>query len=92
VNDLSSLLPGFLRQLHFSEELTGELVIELTPAEQSWFVPFDTIRISQSREEADGRLAETVELFSRRNGEEVPFMRMSEEGIVYRPTAPCAGK
>jgi len=29
VNDLSSLLPGFLRQLHFSEELTGELVIAL---------------------------------------------------------------
>jgi hypothetical protein len=29
VNDLSSLLPGFLRQLHFSEELTGELVSEL---------------------------------------------------------------
>lgn len=29
VNELSSLLPGFLRQLHFSEELTGELVTEL---------------------------------------------------------------
>ena len=29
VNELSSLLPGFLRQLHFSEELTGELVIAL---------------------------------------------------------------
>jgi hypothetical protein len=29
VNGLSSLLPGFLRQLHFSEELTGDLVVEL---------------------------------------------------------------
>jgi hypothetical protein len=29
VNDLSSLLPGFLRQLHFSVELTAELVIAL---------------------------------------------------------------
>jgi hypothetical protein len=29
VNELSSLLPGFLRQLHFSEELTAELVIAL---------------------------------------------------------------
>ena len=29
MNQLSSLLPGFLRQLHFSEELTGELVIAL---------------------------------------------------------------
>jgi hypothetical protein len=66
----------------------GGLVIELTAADRRWFVPFDTVRISQSREEAAGRLAETVELFSRRNGEEVPFMRMKEEGIVYRPNAP----
>ena len=29
MNDLSSLLPGFLRQLHFSEELTSEFVIAL---------------------------------------------------------------
>jgi hypothetical protein len=29
VNDLSSLLPGFLRQLHFNEELTSEFVIAL---------------------------------------------------------------
>lgn len=70
----------------------GGMVIELTPAERGWFVPFDTIRINQSREEADGRLAETVELFSRRNGKEVPFMRMTETGVVYRPTAPCAAK
>jgi hypothetical protein len=66
----------------------GGLIIELTAADRGWFVPFDTVRISQSRQEAAGRLAETVELFSRRNGEEVPFMRMTEEGIVYRPTAP----
>jgi len=66
----------------------GGLVIELTAADRGWFVPFDTVRISQSRQDAAGRLAETVELFSRRNGEEVPFMRMMEEGIVYRPTAP----
>jgi hypothetical protein len=64
----------------------GALIIELTAADRRWFVPFDTIRISQNREEAAGRLTETVELFSRRNGEEVPFMRMTEEGIVYRPT------
>ena len=29
MNDLSSLLPGFLRQLHFNQELTGELVVAL---------------------------------------------------------------
>jgi hypothetical protein len=63
----------------------GGLVIELVAADRGWFVPFDTVRISQSREEAAGRLTETVELFSRRNGEETPFMRMAEEGTVYRP-------
>jgi hypothetical protein len=66
----------------------GGLVIELAAAARGWFVPFDTVRISQSREGATGRLAETVELFSRRDGEETPFMRMAEEGIVYRPAAP----
>jgi hypothetical protein len=66
----------------------GGLVIELAAAARGWFVPFDTVRISQSREEATGRLAETVELFSRRDGKEIPFMRMAEEGVVYRPAAP----
>src|SRR6185369_6111161 len=66
----------------------GGLVIELAAAARGWFVPFDTVRISQSHEEAAGRLAETVELFSRRDGEEIPFMRMAEEGVVYRPASP----
>lgn len=70
------------------EQPGGGLVIELAAAARGWFVPFDTVRISQSREEATGRLAETVELFSRRDGQEIPFMRMAEEGIVYRPSAP----
>lgn len=29
MNDLSSLLPGFLRQLHFTEDLTSEFVVGL---------------------------------------------------------------
>jgi hypothetical protein len=66
----------------------GGLVIELASAVRGWFVPFDTVRISQNLEETTGRLAETVELFSRRNGVEIPFMRMLEEGVVYRPAVP----
>lgn len=66
----------------------GRLVIELAAAARGWLVPFDTIRIRQSRGGADGRLAETVELFSRRQGKEIPFMRMEEEGTVYRPVTP----
>ena len=63
----------------------GGLVIELASAEKGWFVPFDTIRIRQSRRTANARLEEVVELFSRRDGREIPFMRMQEEGLVYRP-------
>jgi len=66
----------------------GGLVLELVPAERGWFVPFDTIRIRQSRETTYGRLEEVVELFSRRGGKEIPFMRMREEGIVYQPISP----
>lgn len=65
------------------------LIIELAAAAaRGWLVPFDTIRIRQSRGGADGRLAESVELFSRRQGKEIPFMRMEEEGTVYRPATP----
>jgi hypothetical protein len=70
------------------EKPGGGIVIEVTPAEKGWFVPFDTIRIRQSRGSENGRLEEFVELFSRRNGREVPFMKMQEEGVVYRPIGP----
>ena len=66
----------------------GGLVLELATAERGWFVPFDTIRIRQTREATQGRFKEVVELFARREGREIPFMRMQEEGIIYRPAAP----
>lgn len=66
----------------------GGVVIELAAAARGWFVPFDTVRINQSPEGTSGRLTETVELFSSRDGKEIPFMRMAEEGIVYRPAVP----
>jgi len=66
----------------------GGLVIELASAERGWFVPFDTIRIRQTRGPNKGRVEEVVELFSRKEGREIPFMRMHEEGIVYRPIVP----
>lgn len=66
----------------------GGVVIELAAAVRGWFVPFDTVRISQSSEGTVGRFTETIELFFRRDGKEIPFMRMAEEGIVYRPVVP----
>jgi hypothetical protein len=47
-----------------------------------------TIRIRQSRRTTKESLEEVVELFSRRDGREIPFMKMQEEGIVYWPIAP----
>jgi hypothetical protein len=70
------------------EKPGGGIALEVTPAEKGWFVPFDTTRIRQSRATKNGRLEEVVELFSRRNGREVPFMKMQEEGIIYRPIGP----
>jgi hypothetical protein len=70
------------------EKPGGGIVLEVVPVEKGWFVPFDTIRIRQSRRTENGRLEEVVELFSRRNGREVPFMKMQEEGVVYRPIVP----
>jgi hypothetical protein len=70
------------------EGAEGGLVIEIASAEQGWFVPFNTIRIRQTRGTAKGRLEEVVELFSIKEGRELPFMKMQEEGIVYRPIAP----
>jgi len=66
----------------------GGVVLELASAARGWFIPFDTVRIRQTRGAAKGRLDEVVELFSRRDGREIPFMKMQEEGIVYQPIAP----
>jgi hypothetical protein len=61
-------------------------VVEMAAAQKGMFVPFDTVRIRQlpSRE---GHLEETVELYSKKDGVERPFMKMEEQGLVYRPVA-----
>ena len=48
-------------------------VLELSRGKKSLFVPYDAIRIRQEPAGADGRFRETVELFSRKDGSEVPF-------------------
>ncbi len=70
------------------EDASGRLFLELAFAERGWLIPFDTIRLRQSRGIANSRIEEVVELLSRREGREIPFMKMEEEGIVYRPVAP----
>jgi len=66
---------------------SGNVELELAAADRGWLVPFDTIRLRQNRA-ATGQVAETVELFSRREGREVPFMKLEEKGTVFRPVAP----
>ncbi len=68
------------------EKPGGEgVVLELSRGKKSLFVPFDTVRIRQEPAGADGSFRETVELLSRKDGTEVPFMKMEEEGLVYAP-------
>jgi hypothetical protein len=68
------------------EKAGGEgVLLELASSRKGWFVPFDTIRIRQERPVVEGRIRETVELLSRKKGREVPFMKMEEDGLVYRP-------
>lgn len=59
-------------------------VIEMAAAQKGLFVPFDTVRIRQ-RPSREGLLEETIELFSKKDGVERPFMKMEERGLVYRP-------
>ena len=65
----------------------GNVELELAAADRGWLIPFDTIRLRQNRATA-GQVAETLELFSRREGREVPFMKLEEEGTVFKPVAP----
>jgi hypothetical protein len=63
-------------------------LLDLAYAKKGWFVPFDSIRIRQDRSASSGRLRETVELYSKRDGREVPYMKFEEEGLIYRPDGP----
>ncbi len=70
------------------EKKEGEgVVLELDYAKKGWLVPFDSIRIRQEHPARSGRLRETVELYSKKKGEEVPYMKMEEEGLVYTSPA-----
>lgn len=60
------------------------LVVEFTP-EISIFAPFNTFRITQRISYADGRLIETVDLFKKKDGAELLFMKMEEEAVIFLP-------
>jgi hypothetical protein len=66
----------------------GGLSLEIAYARSNLFVPFDTIRIRQDQSASPGRITETVTLLKKHKGTEKPFMKMEEEGLVYRPVSP----
>lgn len=69
------------------EDERGGAVFEMASSQSGLFVPFDHVRITQTPAERPGRIAETVELYSKRRGGDVPFMRIEEEAVAYRPAA-----
>lgn len=66
----------------------GGLLLEIAYARTNWFVPFDTIRIRQDQSASPGRLRETVTLLKKDKGTEKPFMKMEEDGLIYKPVRP----
>lgn len=52
----------------------------------SSMAPYNTIRISQHYQYEKGILLETVELFKLKGEEEIPFVRIEEKAIIFRPT------
>ena len=85
---LDLIIEGTLGSGTGHETADGGVLLELAPTAKGWFVPFDMIRISQTRTGTQAGFEEFVELFSVREGHEIPFMRIQEEGSIYRATVP----
>ncbi len=52
----------------------------------SSFAPYNTMRITQHYKYEEGRLLEIVELFKLDDGKEIPFAKIEESAIIFRPT------
>lgn len=64
-----------------------EQIIELAVDGVSSFAPYNTIRITQHYQYEAGQLLETVELFKRKDGKEIPFAKIEEKAAIFRPTS-----
>ena len=51
----------------------------------SSMAPYNTIRITQDYRYEEGILVETVELYKKKDGQEIPFMKNEEEALIFRP-------
>lgn len=65
----------------FREQLIQFSVDDISP-----FTPYNTMRITQHYKYEEGVLLETVELFKISDGKEVPFTKIEERAVIFRPT------
>ena len=63
-----------------------EQMIELEVEGISRFAPYNTIRITQHYQYEEGQLLETVELFKKKEGKELPFAKIQERAMIFSPT------
>lgn len=68
-----------------SDKEFREQSFELTFENISPFAPYNTMRITQHYQYEQGLLLETVELFKRKKGKDIPFMKMEERAEIFRP-------
>ncbi len=63
-----------------------EQMMEVEVEGISSFAPYNAIRITQHYQYEEGLLLETVELFKRKDGKELPFAKIEEKAVIFRPT------
>jgi hypothetical protein len=82
---VSSLGPGSGESDSRGENLT----LTIGPI-KGLFLPYNTMKITQSADPRTGVLRETVELVKRkRKGPEAPYMKIEETGTIYLPARPA---
>jgi len=68
-----------------SDKEFREQQIQFSVNEISSFAPYNTMRITQHYKYEQGLLLETVELFKLKDGNEIPFAKIEERAVIFRP-------
>lgn len=63
-----------------------EQQLEFALSDISSFAPYNAMRITQHYQYENGILLETVELFKKKDGKEIPFAKIEEQATIFRPT------
>lgn len=80
ISDLTSSLG---KGKGFTDKEFREQTIEFKVDDLSSFVPYDHMRITQHYNYEEGILTETVFLFKKKDGKEIPFMKNEEKAYFY---------